>query len=40
LAYAWLYRSSGKLWLAVLAHATTNAALAAWVLSTRQWQFW
>jgi uncharacterized protein len=40
LAYAWLYRSSGKLWLAVLAHATTNAALAVWVLSTRQWQFW
>ncbi len=40
LAYAWLYRSSGKLWLAVMAHATTNAALAAWVLGTRQWQFW
>jgi uncharacterized protein len=40
LAYAWLYRRSGKLWVAVLAHAITNAALAGWVLATRQWQFW
>ena len=40
LAYAWLYIRSGKLWCAVLAHATTNAALAAWVLATGRWEFW
>ncbi len=40
LAYAWLYRRSGKLWLAIIAHAVTNAALAIWVLRTSQWQFW
>ena len=40
LAYAWLYRRSGNLWTAVLAHATTNGALGVWVVATRQWQFW
>jgi CAAX prenyl protease-like protein len=40
LAYAWLYRSGGRLWSAVLAHAVTNAALAAWVVASGQWQFW
>ena len=40
LAYAGLYRHSGKLWTAVLAHAVTNGALALWVVSSRQWQFW
>ncbi len=40
LAYAWLYKSTGKLWVAIVAHATTNAALAVWVVSTGQWQFW
>ncbi len=40
LVYAWLYRSTGKLWVAVVAHAVTNAALAAWVIHTGQWRFW
>ena len=40
LAYAWLYVRSGKLWLPVIAHAVTNGALGAWVVTTGNWQFW
>jgi len=40
LAYAWLYRRTGKLWTAVIAHAVTNALLGIWVVNTGQWQFW
>ena len=40
LAYAALYIRSGKLWVAVIAHAVTNGALAVWVVATGQWQFW
>ncbi|MBL8349866.1 MAG: CAAX prenyl protease-related protein [Burkholderiaceae bacterium] len=40
LAYALLYRASGRLWTAVIAHAVTNGALGIWVVNTRQWQFW
>ena len=40
LAYALLYRRSGKLWTAVIAHAVTNGALGLWVVQTGQWQFW
>ena len=40
LAYAWLYRRTGKLWCAVIAHAVTNGALGAWVVATRNWSFW
>ena len=40
LAYAVLYRWRGKLWSAVIAHAVTNGALGAWVVTTGQWQFW
>jgi CAAX prenyl protease-like protein len=40
LAYALLYRSSGKLWCAVIAHAVTNGLLGIWVVQTGQWQFW
>ena len=40
LAYAWLYRRTGRLWVPVIAHAVTNGALGAWVLITRQWSFW
>ena len=40
LAYALLYRQTGKLWTAVLAHAVTNGALGIWVVRTGQWQFW
>lgn len=40
LAYALLYRSTGKLWPAVIAHAVTNGALGIWVVYSGQWQFW
>ncbi len=40
LAYAWLYRASGSLWTAIVAHAVTNAMLGIWVLQTGNWQFW
>ncbi len=40
LAYALLYRARGKLWMAIVAHAVTNAALGLWVLRSAQWQFW
>jgi hypothetical protein len=40
LAYALLYVKTGKLWVVVIAHATTNAVLGAWVIATGQWRFW
>jgi CAAX protease family protein len=40
LAYAWLYMRTGKLWVAVVAHAVTNGVLGGWVLATGNWQFW
>jgi len=40
LAYALLYRSTGRLWTAVIAHAVTNGALGIWVVASGQWQFW
>jgi CAAX prenyl protease-like protein len=40
LAYAWLYRRTGKLWVAVIAHAVTNGALGVWVVATGSWAFW
>jgi uncharacterized protein len=40
LVYAWLYIRTGKLWVPVIAHATTNGALGLWVISTGSWQFW
>lgn len=40
LAYALLYRHTGKLWVPVIAHAVTNGALGVWVVATGQWQFW
>jgi uncharacterized protein len=40
LAYAWLYLRTGKLWVAVIAHAVTNGALGVWVVATGNWQFW
>jgi exosortase E/protease (VPEID-CTERM system) len=38
--YALVLMRRGKIGEAVIAHATTNALLAAWVLSTSQWQLW
>lgn len=40
LAYAWLYIRTGKLWVAVIAHAVTNGALGIWVVATGSWIFW
>lgn len=40
LVYGWLYRHTGSLWTGVLAHATTNALLAAWVLTQGAWHLW
>ena len=40
LAYAWLYRRTGKLWVPVIAHAVTNGALGVWVVATGNWAFW
>lgn len=40
LAYALLYRQTGKLWVAVIAHAVTNGVLGVWVVRTGNWAFW
>lgn len=40
LAYGWLYGRIGNLWWPILAHATTNLILGAWVIATGSWQFW
>lgn len=40
LAYGWLYRRFGNLWLAVLAHGVTNGVLGIWVVQGNHWQFW
>jgi CAAX prenyl protease-like protein len=40
IVYALLYRRTGNLWYPVLAHATTNLALAVWVVSRQDWSYW
>ncbi|HSW08102.1 CAAX prenyl protease-related protein [Aquabacterium sp.] len=40
LAYALLYRRSGKLGSAVIAHAVTNGALGVYVVLSGRWEFW
>jgi CAAX prenyl protease-like protein len=40
LAYAWLYRRTGKLWAPIVAHAVTNGVLGAWVVFHGNWAFW
>ena len=40
LAYALLYRRTGKLWTAVIAHAVTNGLLGLWVIWSGRWEFW
>lgn len=40
LAYAALYRLSGNLWVAVLAHAVSNLMLGVWVVVNGNWDFW
>lgn len=40
LAYALLYRHSGRLWPAIIAHGVTNLGLGVWIMTTRQWNYW
>jgi CAAX prenyl protease-like protein len=40
LVYGWLYMRTGKLWVPILAHGVTNAALGAYILITRDYRFW
>lgn len=40
LAYGWLYVRCRNLWVAVIAHAVTNAGLGIWVLANGAWHFW
>ena len=40
LAYALWLRRSRSLFAAIVAHGTTNAALGAYVLATREWHYW
>jgi hypothetical protein len=39
LAFGWLYRRTGNLWVVILAHALTNALLEFWVVWTGNWHF-
>ncbi|HVM59791.1 MAG TPA: CAAX prenyl protease-related protein [Verrucomicrobiae bacterium] len=38
--YNWLYYKRKDVFACVVAHAVSNAALAAWVLSRGDWKFW
>ena len=38
--YNWLYYKRKDVFSCVIAHAVSNAALAAWVLGRGQWKFW
>jgi CAAX prenyl protease-like protein len=40
LAYAWLFKRTGKLWAPIVAHAVTNGVLGIWVVVWGNWQFW
>jgi uncharacterized protein len=40
IAYAWLYRRTGSLWVPVIAHAVTNGLLAIWVVAGGHWAYW
>lgn len=39
-AYALLYVRTGKLWVAIVAHAVANAVLGGWVIATGNWARW
>jgi CAAX prenyl protease-like protein len=38
--YNWLLYRTRSVWACVVAHAVSNAALAAWVLTRGDWKFW
>ena len=40
LAFLWVAQRSGRLADAVIAHATTNALLAAYVVASKSWWLW
>lgn len=40
IAYNALYMWSGNLWVPITSHAVTNGALGAWVIATRNWNYW
>lgn len=40
LIYTVVYMRTRNLWLPIISHAVTNAALGWWILATNQWQFW
>lgn len=40
LAYAWVYRKTGNLWVPIVAHAVTNGLLGVYVLATGSWTLW
>ncbi|MYM32522.1 CAAX prenyl protease-related protein [Duganella sp. CY15W] len=40
LAYGLLYARTGKLWVAILAHAVTNGLLGVWIIATASWTYW
>lgn len=40
IAYSIVYIRSGNLWSAIVAHATTNGLLGAWVVATAAWTYW
>lgn len=39
-AYGWLYRREGNLWMQIIAHMVTNAMLGIWVVYSKNWQYW
>lgn len=40
LAYGWLFIRTRNIWCVAFAHALTNLTLGAYVVATRQYQFW
>jgi CAAX prenyl protease-like protein len=40
LVFGALYRRTGEIWHAIVAHAVANLALAVWVVHQRAWGFW
>jgi CAAX prenyl protease-like protein len=38
--YNWWMLRTRNLWNCIIAHAVTNACLAAWVIGAGQWQYW
>jgi CAAX prenyl protease-like protein len=40
IVYNWWMVRTGNLWDCIIAHAVTNAVLAAWVVMGNHWQYW